>query len=160
MPVSGLEIVIALVIAIGLVGIIIPVLPGAWLILIAVLVWASEMGGRTAWTIAGIAGALVVIGAVLQYAVPGKRLKQAGVATSTLLLAGVLGVVGFFVIPVVGLPLGFVAGIYLVSRHKHGAETAWPHTVQALKAVGLAIAIEFCFALLATITWVVGVVLT
>lgn len=157
---SGLEIVVAIVIAVGLVGIILPVLPGDWLILAAVLVWASETGGATAWTWALIAVALLVIGAVVKYAVPGRRLKGQGVATSTLLVAAVLGVVGFFVIPVVGLPVGFVAGVYLMQWRAKGREHAWPATVAALKAVGLAIAIELAFAMLATGAWVAGVIAT
>lgn len=156
---SAVEVVVAIVIAIGLVGVVVPVLPGDWLILLGVLVWAGETGGN-AWWFGGVAAALVVAGAVLQYAVPGRRLKQAGVATSTLLVAAVLGIIGFFVIPVLGLPIGFVGGVYLVSRQRHGAEQAWPVTKHALAAVGLAMLIEFCFALAAAITWAVGVIVT
>ncbi|RYE77426.1 MAG: DUF456 domain-containing protein [Myxococcales bacterium] len=152
--------IIAIVIAIALVGIIVPVLPGDWLIAIAVLVWASETGGRTAWTWAGVALGLLVVGFVLQYAVPGRRLKRDGIATSTLVVAGVLGIIGFFVIPVIGLPIGFVAGVYLMQWRSKGREHAWPATVKALKAVGQAILIEFCFALLATGAWVAGVIAT
>jgi uncharacterized protein len=158
--VSGLEIIVAIVIAIGLVGIVLPVLPGDWLILAAVLVWAWETGGTTAWACAGLAAALIIVGAVIKYAVPGRRLKRDGIATSTLVVAGLLGVVGFFVIPVIGLPLGFVGGIYAMQWRARGSEHAWPATKSALRAVGLAILIEFVFGLLAAITWVVGVVLT
>lgn len=157
---TGLEILLAIVIAVGLVGIIVPVLPGDWLILIAVLVWATETGGRTAWVAALVAVGLLVVGAVIKYAVPGRRLKRDGVATSTLVLAGILGIVGFFVIPVIGLPIGFVAGVYLMQWRARGRDHAWPATVAALKAVGLAIAIEFTFALLATVVWVAGVIAT
>ena len=60
-----------------------------------------------------VATTFLALGAVVKYVVPGRRLKQVGVPTSTLLLGGVLGVVGFFVIPVVGLLVGFVLGVYL-----------------------------------------------
>jgi hypothetical protein len=69
-------------------------------------------------------------------------------------------VVGFFVIPVVGLFLGFVLGVYLAELRRVGSAGAWPSTVHSLKAVGWSIVIELVFALLATWTWVVGVVLT
>jgi uncharacterized protein YqgC (DUF456 family) len=38
--VSGLEFLVALAIAVGLVGIVVPVLPGSVLVLGAILVWA------------------------------------------------------------------------------------------------------------------------
>ncbi len=149
---SGLEIVVALLIALGLVGIVVPVLPGDWLILGAVLVWASESGG-SAWWWAGASAALLVIGGLVKYLVPGRILKASGVAASTMVLAGLLGFVGFFVVPVIGLPLGFVLGIYLTSWHRQGKEAAWPATVHAVKAVGQAILIELGFALLASMVW-------
>lgn len=159
-PVTGLEIVLAIVIAIGLVGIVVPVLPGDWLILIAVVIWATEVGDSTAWTWTAVSVALLVVGAVIKYAVPGRRLKSQGVATSTLVVGAVLGIIGFFVIPVVGLPVGFVAGVYLMQYRSKGREHAWPATKNTIKAVGLAILIEFVFALLATIAWCIGVVAT
>ena len=39
-----------------------------------------------------------------------------------------LGVVGFFVVPVVGLFLGFVLGVYLAELRRVGAAAAWPST--------------------------------
>ena len=71
-----------------------------------------------------------------------------------------LGVVGFFVIPVVGLIVGFVLGVYLAELNRVGREAAWPATTHALKAVGLSIMIELAATMLAAATWVVGVVLT
>ena len=79
---------------------------------------------------------------------------------STLALGGVLGVVGFFVIPVVGLLVGFVLGVYLAELNRVGRTAAWPATVHALKAVGLSVLIELTATLLAAAVWVTGVVLT
>lgn len=154
------EVVIGLVILVGIVGVVVPVLPGSVAVAIAVVVWATEVGGRTAWTVAAVAVALLVVGAVVKYAVPGRRLKQSGVPTSTLLLGGAGAAVGFFVIPVVGLLVGFVAGVYLAERRRVGAASAGPATVGALKAIGLGILIELLAATLAAATWVVGVALT
>ena len=64
-------------------------------------------------TVLGIAVALVVARLPRQYPLPGARIRAAGVPGRTLLAGGVLGIVGFFVVPVVGLLLGFVLGVYL-----------------------------------------------
>jgi uncharacterized protein YqgC (DUF456 family) len=157
---TGLEILLALAIAVGLVGMVVPVLPGSLLVGTAILVWAFDRGGPAAWAVAGVSLGLLLAGAAVKYLVPGRRLQRAGVPGSTLLAGGVLGVVGFFVVPVVGLPLGFVLGVYLVEWRRLGHRQAWPATVHALKAVGLGILIELGFGTLAAATWAVGVALT
>jgi len=156
---SGLEVLVAVAIAVGLVGVLVPVLPGTLLVAAAILVWAVERGGA-AWIVLVVALALLVTGAVVKYLVPGRRLRRAGVPASTLLAGAALGVVGFFVVPVVGLLLGFALGVYLVELRRLGQAHAWPATVSALKAVGLGVAIELTFAVLAATTWAVGVVVT
>jgi uncharacterized protein YqgC (DUF456 family) len=156
---SGLEVLVALAIAVGLAGVLVPVLPGTLLVAAAILLWAVERGGA-AWIVLVVALALLTTGSVVKYLVPGRRLRRAGVPASTLLAGAAVGVVGFFVVPVVGLLLGFVLGIYLVELRRLGHAQAWPATVSALKAVGLGVAIELTFAVLAAATWAVGVVVT
>ncbi|RNM16059.1 DUF456 domain-containing protein [Nocardioides pocheonensis] len=156
---SGLEVLVALAIAVGLAGVLVPVLPGTLLVGAAILLWAVERGGA-AWIVLVVALALLATGSVVKYLVPGRRLRRAGVPASTLLAGAAVGVVGFFVVPVVGLVLGFVLGVYLVELRRLGHTQAWPATVSALKAVGLGVAIELTFAVLAAATWAVGVVVT
>jgi uncharacterized protein YqgC (DUF456 family) len=157
---SGVEVVVALAIAVGVVGVVVPVLPGSLLVLVAILVWAVQIGGGTAWAVFAVAAAVIALGSFVKYAVPGRRLKEVGVPGSTLVLGGVLGVVGFFVIPVVGLVVGFVLGVYLAELNRVGRAAAWPATKHALKAVGLSMLIELTACLLAAAVWVTGVVLT
>ena len=157
---SGLEFLVALAIAVGLVGIVVPVLPGSVLVLGAVLVWAWATGGATAWLVFAVAAAILVVGGVVKYLVPNRRLKDAGVPASTQWIGAALGVVGFFVIPVVGLFVGFVLGVYLAEYHRLGGRAAWPSTSHALKAAGLSILIELAAASVATCVWLTGVVLT
>jgi uncharacterized protein len=158
--VSGLEILVALAIAIGLAGVVVPMLPGSLLVGAAVLVWAVERGEASAWVVAAVAFLLLATGTVVKYLVPGRRLQRAGVPTSTLVAGAVVGIVGFFVVPVVGLPLGFVLGVYAAQWRRVGHREAWPATLHALRAVGLGILIELGFGVLAALTWAVGVVIT
>lgn len=157
---SALEVLVALAIAVGLVGVLVPVLPGSLLVAAAIAVWAIERADVTAWAVAAVALLFLVTGTVVKYLVPGRRLQRAGVPTSTLVAGGVVGIVGFFVVPVVGLALGFVLGVYLSEWRRLRHRDAWPATVHAVKAVGLGILIELGFGILAAATWAVGVVLT
>lgn len=154
------ELVIGIVIAVGIAGIIVPVLPGTILVLGAIIVWAWETGGATAWTLAAVASAFLVLGTVVKYAVPGRRLKASGVPNRTLWIGALFAFAGFFVIPVIGLLIGFVVGVYVAERLRVGSAAAWPSTLAALRAVGVSILIELVAACLAAATWLVGVVVT
>ena len=157
---SATEILVAVLIAVGVAGIIIPVLPGTVLVLGAILVWALEVGTAVAWLVFAFATTFLVLGTIVKYLVPGRQLKASGVPTRTLVAGGVLAFVGFFVVPVVGMFIGFVLGVYVAERARVGAAGAWPSTKAALRAVGVSILIELVAAFLAVATWVIGVVVT
>ncbi|RYC10882.1 DUF456 domain-containing protein [Nocardioides zhouii] len=157
---SATEILVAVLIAVGVAGIIIPVLPGTLLVLGAILVWALEVGTSSAWLVFAFATTFLVLGTIVKYLVPGRQLKASGVPTRTLVAGGVLAFVGFFVVPVVGMFIGFVLGVYVAERARVGAAGAWPSTKAALRAVGVSILIELVAAFLAVATWVIGVVVT
>ena len=157
---TATTLIAALLVAVGLVGILVPILPGSMLVVGGVLVWAWAEGGATAWAVFAVATALVAAGTVVKYVVPGRRLQVAGIPASTQWVGVLVGVVGFFVVPVVGLFLGFVLGVYLAELARVGTKEAWPSTVHSLKAVGLSIVVEFIAALGATVVWVGGLVAT
>lgn len=158
---DGFTVVVALIMLVGLIGIAVPVLPGLLVVWAAVLVWASETQTTAGWVVLAIATALALSGFLLQYLLPGQRLRKAGVTTSTTVAGATLAVVGFFVIPIVGGFLGFALGIYLAERIKLGTHAAaWPSTKHALKAIGLSVGIELLTGLAIATTWVIGVVTT
>jgi hypothetical protein len=124
-------------------------------VLAGIAVWAVPRGDAVAWTVLGIAVAIVVVGSVAKYLLPGKRLRESGVPGRTIAAGAVLGIVGFFVIPVVGLFLGFVLGVYLAELARLGGNgAAWPSTREALAAVGWSIIIEMATGLLAAAVWI------
>ncbi|OLS99648.1 hypothetical protein BJF90_38805 [Pseudonocardia sp. CNS-004] len=145
----------AVLVAVGIVGIALPILPGLVLVVAGVAVWAVARADATAWIVLGIVVAIVVVGSVVKYLVPGRRLRDSGVPGRTIALGAVLGVIGFFVIPVVGLFIGFVLGIYLAELARLGGhDAAWPSTRKALGAVGWSIVIEMATGLIAAAVWV------
>ncbi|HEY3530882.1 MAG TPA: DUF456 domain-containing protein [Nocardioides sp.] len=156
---TGTVIVCALLVAAGLAGIVVPVLPGTLLVALGIVIWAFEEGTTGGWVVFAVAAACLVVGAVVKYAVPGRRLK-ATVPTRTLLVGALGAVVGFFVIPVVGALAGFPLGVYVAERVRLGGDGAWTSTKAALRAVGASILIELLAALVATVVWAVGVVVT
>ena len=147
---------------IGVVGVLVPMLPGLLLCWAGVMVWAvfGDHGDGVGWTV-GVAATLVLgLGFAAKYLVPGRNLKRAGVPNLTLFLGGVVGIIGFFLIPVVGLVLGFVLGVFVVERirQKDNAR-AWQSTKHALKAAGVSMLIELATALIIAGIWIGGLLL-
>ena len=102
--------------------------------------------------------AFFVIAEVIKYTWPVQRMRRAEVRTSVLVIGAVAGIVGFFVIPVIGLLIGFVLGVFAAElAMRRETARAWASTVHALKGVALSVGVELTGALLATVTWVVGV---
>jgi uncharacterized protein YqgC (DUF456 family) len=149
---------VGVAIFVGILGIVVPVLPGALLSLAAILIWALEVQSATGWTV--LAAAVVLIGAsqVVKYIVPERRLRESGVPRRSMFVGVVLGIVGFFLIPVVGMFVGFPVGVYASERQRLGShDPAWTSTKHALRATGLSILIEFIGTSLAAAVWLVAV---
>lgn len=145
---------------VGLAGVVIQILPGSLLVLGALVLWASESGEAKNWIVVAIGVLAVAAAAVGKYLLAGRGLKKSGVPNSSLIWGGLAGAVGFFVVPVVGLALFFVAGVFVAEylRMRNKAE-AWQSTKAALKATGVTILIELAGALVAVGVWVLVVLI-
>lgn len=153
-----MEIVVALMMVVGVVGIVVPVLPGLLLVVAGVVLWALEERSTTGWVVLGVVAGVYLAGLVLQWLVPGRRMKRAGVQTSTLLAGVVTAIVAAFAIPVVGLFVGFPLGIFLVSLARtRDHKEALRATGHALRAVGTNILIELVTAFTIIAVWAVTI---
>lgn len=159
---SSVVLLAGLAIAIGIVGVIVPVLPGLVLCWLGVLGWAVFTGaGWGRWMVVAVATALALTATVVKYLWPGRNLKRSGVPNRSLVLGGVLGLVGFFVVPVVGLVLGFLLGVWLAERIRlKNPGAAWTSAKHAIKAAGLSMLIELGAALGIALVWGLGLALT
>lgn len=155
---TGGVILVAVAIAVGLAGILFPLLPGTLLVWAAIAVWSFVEKTTVAWVVLGVVTALLGAGILVKYLWPARRMRAADVGGRTMLVGAVLGLVGFFVIPVVGLLVGFVAGVFLAELAARRDRTrAWVSTKHAVKGVALSVGVELTAALLAAAVWVVGV---
>jgi len=84
-------------------------------------------------------------------------MSRAGVPGRSLLVGGLVGVIGFFLVPVVGLPLGFCLGVYAWELVRGADQAAARSAVwEAIKAQGLAILFELSGCLVAAVAWAVA----
>lgn len=158
---TGGLLLVALVMALGVVGVVVPVLPGLLLVAGAALVWALTEQDTRAWVVFAAMAVVLGVGAVAKYVLPARSLAAAGAPRSTLLIGAAGAVVGFFVIPVVGLPIGGVGGVFVAELRRLNGDrsAAWRSTWVTIKAVGLGILVELVAALAAVAIWAVAVFL-
>ncbi|HHU38420.1 MAG TPA: DUF456 domain-containing protein [Propionibacterium sp.] len=153
--VAALSIVL---VVIGVCGIVVPVLPGSLAILAGLLVWAIWGGSAFGWWVLGIGAVFVLAGMSAQYLITGRRLKAREIPSRSVVVGLVCGVIGLFVLPFLGLPIGFTVGLLAseyarVRNLRDAASTSWA----ALKSVGLGMLVELSLALAAATTLLVGV---
>lgn len=154
------DIFIALVILVGIFGSIIQIIPGVLIVVGAILVWAILTGGL-AWWIFVLAALVAAAGMILKWVIAGRHLKKSSVSNTSIIIGLIIGAIGFFVIPVLGLPLGFVAGVFACELvRESNTDKAWKATVVALKATGITILVELGSALVAAALWIIGLIIT
>jgi hypothetical protein len=151
----------AIVMVVGLAGTVLPILPGVWLIWAASIVYGLVDGfGFGGW----VAMALITIGALAGTGagiyLPQRRATAVGVPWWGQLLATVLAVIGLFVVPIVGAPLGFVVGIFLTSLvHTNALSAARSSTAATLRSIVLASVVQFAAGVAMVLVWIGWVVL-
>lgn len=154
-----LEILVAVALAVGLVGLVVPVLPGLLLMWAAVGVWALfDGGGAWRWATFAVVTVLAAVGTVAGLAMTGRRAVGAG-APSWVLIVGMLGaIVGFFTIPVLGIVVGGIGAIWLAElvRLRHPRQ-AWDTTWAALQGYGVGTFVQGFAGVAIVIVWLLGV---
>ena len=159
MPVELIAALSVVLVVVGVCGIVVPVLPGSLAILGGLLVWAIWGGSPFGWLVFGIGAAFVLVGMSAQYLITGRRLKERAIPNRSVVIGLIAGVIGLFVIPFLGLPIGFTIGLLAseyarVRNLREAASTSWT----ALKSVGLGMLVELALALCAAATLLVGII--
>lgn len=136
---------------VGLCGIVVPVLPGSILVGLSALAWAVWGGSSWGWVAFGIAAVLVCIGMGSSMLLTRRDLVRRDIPRGPVLFATACALVGTFVIPVVGIFVGFALGLFVAElvRVRDLREAATSSLV-ALRSFGTGILVEFGCALAAT----------
>ena len=151
---------VGLAMVVGILGTLLPFLPGLPIVWAAALVYGLGAGfGAAGWvffiliTLIGLAG--LVVGTIL----PHRRAAGQGAPTSTIVIGIAVGIVGLFVIPIIGLPIGAGLGVLLAERRRLGDwPRAWTATKQLMIGFGIGALIQFCAGVAMLGVWVVWVI--
>jgi uncharacterized protein YqgC (DUF456 family) len=157
--VTSLELIVGLMIVAGLVGTVIPVLPGILLVWAAVLLWAIAGDGSDSvrWVVFAIATAVAGTAVALSTILPGRRAAATGAPRSLMWIVALGTLVGFFVIPVVGALVGGPVAAYVAELVRlRDPAAAWRSAVEALKGFGIGVAIQLVGGVTIAVTWLIA----
>ncbi|MGW3021113.1 DUF456 domain-containing protein [Streptomyces longwoodensis] len=145
---------VGLVILLGLCGVLLPGVPGSWLVWAAVLWWALKDPRPVSWGVLVGATLVLFVSQVVRWSLPPRRLRAAGATGRMAVFAGVSALLGFVLLPVLGAVPGFLGGIYLYERLRlggHGEARAALRTV--MRSGGTDVLVELFTCLLIAGAW-------
>jgi uncharacterized protein len=137
-------ILLAAVMAVGLFGTVVPLLPGLSLIWTAALAYGLIGDfGSAGWIAMTAITLFLAAGTVAKFVLPQRRVAAGGAPRSTLMVGAAAGLVGFFALPVVGLPVGAVLGVLAAEyRRTKDWSPAWRSTKHVIVGFGLGALVE------------------
>ncbi|MFF2010907.1 DUF456 domain-containing protein [Streptomyces sp. NPDC058195] len=150
---------VGLVMLLGLLGVLVPGVPGQAIVWAAVLWWALADTTPLAWGVLIGATAVLLLDQALKPLLPPRRPRETGAPRRTLLLGGVAAILGFFVVPVVGAVAGYVGAIYGAERLRLGSRGAgWTSVRSVMRATGYSVLVELFACLLVAGGWLGAVI--
>jgi uncharacterized protein len=150
---------VGLVLLLGLCGVLVPGLPGSWLVWAAVLWWALKDPQPVSWWVLVGATVALLLAQVVRWALPPRRLRTSDATARTWVYAGVGAFLGFVLIPVLGAIPGFMGGIYLYERRRLGRHgEAMAALRSAMRSGGSSLLAELFTCLLIAGAWVGAVI--
>ncbi|GAA3959120.1 DUF456 domain-containing protein [Streptomyces marokkonensis] len=143
-----------LVVLLGLCGVLLPGVPGSWLVWAGVLWWALKDPRPLAWAVLVGATIVLLLSRAVRWTLPPRRLRGDDATGRVMAYAGAGAFLGFVLLPVLGAIPGFVGGIYLAERlrlGRHGEARAALRTV--MRSGGSSVLTELFPCLLITGAW-------
>lgn len=146
---------VGLVLLLGLCGVLVPGLPGSWLVWAAVMWWALKDPQPVSWWVLVGATAALLCSQVVRWALPPRRLRASGATPRMGVYAGLGALLGFVLLPVLGAIPGFMAGIYVCERRRLGRHgEAMTALRTAMREGGSSVLAELFTCLLIAGAWV------
>lgn len=149
------EIVVGTVIAIGVIGTLVPVLPGPLMVWGAAIAYGAVVGlDGAGWPALGVITAGFGLCIYLGIAIPRHTIADEGLGWRGQILSAVLAVAGMFVVPVIGAWVGLALGVFLVRYHRTGDVAASRRSTMAtVTAIGKATVLQFLTAVVMAGVW-------
>lgn len=145
----------AALMVLGVVGTIVPILPGLALVWVTMAAYGVLVGfGWAGWAAMAVATALVGLGLYLNIRIPQRSASGVGLTVKAQVVAVTLALAGFFLLPPFGAPVGFVLGVFLMRLNTTGSRTeAWTSTKTIVAALLRASLAQFACGVGMFVAW-------
>jgi len=153
------NIIILGIMTVGLLGLLIPIIPGLVIIWLASLAYGIGVGFQTpGWIFFFIITIIMLVGSVIDNLVMGQQAHKTGASWISVLLAMLFGVIGTFILPIIGGFIGALTALFIAEwfRRKNWREAMTATTGWAV-GCGWAIVIRFILGLLMIGIWIIWV---
>ncbi|MFD7612735.1 DUF456 domain-containing protein [Streptomyces sp. NPDC059828] len=148
-------VLVGMVMLLGLFGVLVPGIPGSWLVWSGVLWWSAQERMASAWWLLVGSTALLLLTQMVVWQLGPRRMRYVGVTPRMAVFAGTGALVGFVVVPVVGAVAGFVGGVYGSERLRLGGHgEALTSTRTVMRTAGASVLVELLACLLIVAAWV------
>lgn len=143
---------------VGLLGTLIPIVPGLMLIWVVALLYGFLVDGFNAVGIGVmlVLTGIVAISVIKGFVVPKKAADAYGASGAAQIGALIGAIIGFFVIPVVGVIIGALVGVMVVEYLNHRAwDAAWKATKGVAVGFGASALIDFALGVVMLAAWAI-----
>lgn len=134
---------------IGIIGIIVPILPGMLLVWLTLLgyAWVTDFEIIKVWMLVILTMVALVTGTASIW-LPYLGAKSLGAAKRSAFLGFIGGVIGTFIMPLVGTVIGYAVGIIIGELHKHrDLRVALKRSIGGVAGWGISTVVELAGAL-------------
>ncbi len=150
-------VLVLLAMLVGLVGTLVPILPGVALMWVAAVAYGFAVGFDVLAIVVLVAVTALTTGAiVVGVALPKRAATASGASTRSQLAAAIGAVIGFFVIPIVGLVVGALVGLGI---GEYAEKRDWPaaraSTIAVAKGFGVSTLLQFAIGFVILGVWIV-----
>ena len=149
--------IVLLMMLVGLVGTLIPILPGNIFMWVATVFYGFAVGIDVfSLGVLVLVTVLATVSVAVGIVLPKRAATESGTSTSSQLAAVVGAIIGFFAIPVVGVVVGALAGIALAEWwDKREWQAARVSTIAVAKGFGLSALVQFGIGFVMLVVWLV-----
>jgi hypothetical protein len=145
------------VMVIGLLGLVVPLIPGLVIIWLAALGYGLFAGfGTLGWVMFALITVLMIVGSLIDNVLMGAKAHESGAPWWVVLVALVAGVAGNFLLPIIGGLVAALLALFLIEyARRNDAKKAWESMKGMLIGCGWAFVIRFIMGLFMIGFWLI-----
>lgn len=142
---------------VGLLGLTVPVFPGLFVIWLAAFIYGLITGFNTLGLVLFIfITLLTVAGSLVDNVLMGAKARESGAAWISITIGMVAGIVGSFVVPIIGGPVASLLGLFLAEYYRRrNRQEAWDTTRSMAIGCGWAFIARFGMGIVMIVLWLI-----